>query len=60
MEADSRLRKRGGDEFYHLSVDPEESTNLIRDPKVQAIVTDLDVRLRARMKAIDYQKSSYE
>ena len=40
------------DELYHLARDPGEANNLIRskDPKVRSVVTDLHMRLVARMK----------
>ena len=39
------------DEFYDLSADPEETTNMIYHPKAQAVVDRLGARLLARMRA---------
>lgn len=40
------------DELYHLTTDPDETTNLINHHSHREIVTDLDARLRSRMIAI--------
>ena len=40
------------DEFYDLTADPGETTNLIRHPKVQSAVAKLGERLLVRMRAV--------
>ena len=40
------------DEFYDLAADPDETTNLIRHPRVQPVVARLGERLLARMQAV--------
>ena len=40
------------DEFYDLAADPEETTNLIRHPRVKPVVAKLGKRLLERMRAV--------
>ena len=39
------------DEFYDLSADPDETTNMIYHPKARAVVDTMSARLLARMRA---------
>jgi uncharacterized sulfatase len=43
----------GKDELYHLSLDPDETKNLIDDPASQRIRKQLEAKLLARMRAIN-------
>lgn len=48
------FNNKGRDELYHLTVDPEETHNLIDESsaEVKAAVADLDVKIRAKMKEV--------
>ncbi len=43
----------GGDELYHLKVDPDENRNLINDPSTREIRSKLEAKMLERMRAND-------
>ncbi len=42
----------GKDELYHLSEDPAETRNLIKDPSAQAVCVELGKKLEAKSRTL--------